>query len=80
MLDVVVSQAPGGQAAPVSFNFAGASPEQFFAPGKAVPGATQPVYATVPAGAHQVTLTIGPLTGMRISHASVARYGQACAA
>jgi hypothetical protein len=79
-LDVAVTQGASGLPSPVAITFPGASPYEAFAPSQTVPGATQPTYATVPAGAREASVAIYPVAGATITKATIGLYGPACEA
>ena len=58
------------------FQFPGASLRRITVVGSTLPGATQPVYATVPAGAHQAQLTVNKAAGARITRLRLGTLGR----
>lgn len=79
IISATVTQRSGPTPAVLLIQFPGAPLQQSYAPGQGVPGATQPNYVTVPAGAHEAVITINSLFGAAIvTHASVERVGPGC--
>jgi hypothetical protein len=76
---VTVTERAGGPPVAVTIAFAGAPVRLAGMPGQTAPGSAQPTYATVPIGSQQAVLTINGGPGVRITRATVGRFGTSCA-
>jgi hypothetical protein len=62
---------------PVLIHFNG-DPEISTQPGEGVPGTTQRIYATAPAGATAAEIVIGTAPAAAVSRAGIGRLGREC--
>lgn len=78
-LQLSIQQSAGAQPVPVSINFSGAAPTRSFFPGITVPGATQLITATVPAGSTEAIVDVGPAATVSVGRVTIGRIGPPCA-
>jgi hypothetical protein len=74
---LALTQPPGGGRVPVLIHFNG-DPEISTQPGEGVPGTTQRIYATAPAGATAAEIVIGTAPAAAVSRAGIGRLGREC--
>ena len=75
---LTVTQAPGGVPSPVLIRFIGPNPELGVQPGGTVPGLTQRVFATAPAGTTGAQVIVSPIGGAQITSASIGSLPPGC--
>ena len=75
---LTVTQAAGGAPSPVLIRFIGANPELGVQPGGTVPGLTQRIFATAPAGTTGAQVIVSPIGGAQITSASIGSLPPGC--
>lgn len=75
---LTVTQAASGASSPVLIRFLGANPELGIQPGGTVPGLTQRIFATAPAGTTGAQVIVSPSGGAQITSASIGSLPPGC--